>query len=237
MLARWLSPQLKAATTIAVAAVAVFTAAAPSGGPSFTSSVGPTTFGVPAPGTPAYADYLLMLRSSEFLKDKEGKVPYDPEWRAVLDGRRKLPPTSAEFAGGAPDLTTLVKRVLAAIAAQDLETLHRLGVSQIEFERICWPPLPQARPFAGVPWQEAWTFQTALAATSVKHMLEEFGGLDLELDSLQSGTRFDYGWYVMHRDIVIQARDKGAGTLHTFRFVPNVVERHGRFKVMTFDLD
>jgi hypothetical protein len=212
-------------------------AAGPASGPSFTSPVGPTTFAVPAKGTAEYSDYLLMLQSSPFLKDKEGRVPYDPEWRAVSDGRRKLPPSTAEFEGGLADLTALAKRVLAAMAASDLQTLHALGVSQTEFERICWPPLPQARPYAGVPWQEAWTFQQALAATSVKHILEEFGGMQLELDSLQSGTSFDYGWYVLHSDVVIHARDRATDRVHAFRFVPEVIERHGRFKVMTYDLD
>jgi hypothetical protein len=43
-----------------------------------------------------------------------------------------------------------------------------------------------------------------------------------------------YRNFTLHRDVVITAWDAQAGARVSLRFVPSVVERHGRFKALLF---
>jgi hypothetical protein len=205
---------------------------------AFRSLDGTETFRVPQPSDPEWADYVEMLRHPRFrsaLSNAPGRaLPYDPEWRSEVRGRREVTPIEAELQGGAPSPGALARAVLAALVAGDRAALDPLVVDATEFESIFWPEFPQSRPYLKVPVSEAWGFQRAGQSENLGDLVETLRGRNLDFISVDLATKIDYTNFTMVRDVVVWTRDAATGARLGLAITPTIVERHGRWKVFAF---
>jgi hypothetical protein len=199
---------------------------------------GTQTFTVPEPGDPEWEDYLEMKRHRQFQSMHDGKdgyaIPYDPEWRALIDGKRNAPPIDHELMNAHSSPQELVAAVLDGLHESNAGLLGDLDVDQEEFEIICWPSFPQSRPYVRVPVSDAWTFQYAECHAGIHTMTQILGGRDLELKDLKIQGTKDYGNFKLHEGVVIEAIDRANDEVVRINNVDTIIERNGMFKVYLY---
>ena len=71
-------------------------------------------------------------------------LPYDPEWRSVITGRREVEPTDLEFGCGTTSVEKAVNKLLEAFEERDSHILFPLQVGKDEYQLILWPEFPRA---------------------------------------------------------------------------------------------
>ncbi len=160
--------------------------------------------------------------------------PADPESSSVITGRRNAPRVALELTGGASSLADLARLLLADIQTRDERGMHALRVTKREFEVICWPEFPESRPITRITADDAWELALPTSLAGAGRTVGLHGGRDLKLVRVTTGRAERYRNFTLHRDVVITARDAQAGDSLSLRFVPSVVERHGRFKALLF---
>ena len=203
---------------------------------SFKSRDGRITFRVPEPTDPEYADYQLMLqhRAYQTSAGERLKLPYDPEWRSMVTGRREAGPVSTPFTGGAHSLEALLEEVVASVQAKDVQRLHALRLDGKEYAEICWPEFPQSRPYVKIPVEEAWSMHSAKCFSGTEQALIEYGGRALALQSISVGTVEAYRNFKLHRGLKLEVRDLGSQEVFTWSWVKTVAERDGLYKIFTY---
>jgi hypothetical protein len=183
----------------------------------------------PRPGkTPALRPRSPLERSAGYIP------PDDPESLSVITGRRNAPPVALELTGGASSLADLARLLLADLQAKDERAMHALRVTRREFEVICWPEFPVSRPITRISVGDAWELALPTSLAGAGRTIGLHGGRDLSLVRVTAGRAERYRNFTLHRDVVITAREAQAGDSLSLRFVPSVVERHGRFKALLF---
>ncbi len=224
--------------TAAVSGTAEVDAPTAAPGVSFASRDGATVFTVPSPGDPEYADYTEMLQHPRFRSALEGlpgyALPYDPEWRSVIQGKRKTAPTPLQFEGGAGSLAALANAYLQAIGAGDEIAVLRLRISRDEFERILWPEFPQSRPYLRIKPEDAWSLHHANSMSGVLKALEEQAGRKLDLVDIEHGDVVEYTNFTLYRDVLIRVRDAETQRIQELPYLPVVVRRNGKFKAYLY---
>jgi hypothetical protein len=195
-------------------------------------------FGVPRPGDPEYADYQEMLAHPRYrssLENTEGyALPYDPEWRAVVNGRREVEPDpSLAFHHGFVSLDALGESYLDGMAAEDANMLFDLAVTPEEFKTIFWPEFPQSRPYVRIPEQEAWMFHLTHMNDELGQLYGRFSGVEREFVGVQVGEVKEYTNFRILEDVVITAREVDTGRTVTLT-VESVAEVQGRYKVFSY---
>ncbi len=206
---------------------------------SFTSREGALTFSVPQQGDPEYADYQEMLHDPHFRSSLEGlpgyALPYDPEWRSVVTGKRQVGPTPLQLHGGAGSLEALARAYLEAIGTGDEIGVLRLRVSREEWEGILWPEFPQSRPYVRIKPEDAWMLHHATSMSGVQKGLENFRGHTLELVEVTHGETVAYTNFTLVEDVVIRARDQKTQKFVEIPYLHAVVGRNGHYKAYIFE--
>jgi hypothetical protein len=205
---------------------------------SFASRDGSMVFTVPAPGDPEYADYQEMLQDPHFRSTLEGlpgyALPYDPEWRSVVRGKRTTARAPVHFDGGAGSLDDLARAYLQAIGAGDELAVLRLRISRDEFEHILWPEFPQSRPYVRILPADAWTMHHASTMSGVVKALEEQSGRELDLVGVEYGDVVEYTNFTLYRDVSIRVRDASTQRVLELPYVPVVARCNGKFKAYLY---
>jgi len=160
--------------------------------------------------------------------------PADPESMSVITGRRDAAPVSLELDGGASSMDDLARMLLADINAKDETAMHMLRVTKNEFRTICWPEFPESRPITHITIDDAWMFSIAKSKAGVSRTVGYYGGRTLELVRVVSLPPFAYRNFNLYRDVTIVTRDYGSRQEVRLKFMPSVVERHGRYKALLF---
>ena len=194
------------------------------------------TFTVPLPGNPHWADYLEYRRAFRSVLDATpGFVtPYDPEWRTQITGVRPAADPQFELFGGAPSLRDILQQVLDRLRDEDEQGLVDLAIRKEEFEIICWPAMPQSRPYLRYKWEEAWGFQYASMIGGIKEGMRRAKGRALDLDSVAYDEIEDYGSFKLYRGVKVRGLDPANGESIDLSFVSSVIERNGAFKVYIY---
>lgn len=194
-------------------------------------------FTVPGPGDPEYADYQAMLQHPMYrssLENTPGYVmPYDPEWRSVITGRREVGPTDLPFVDGGDSLEELGRIYLESIRTGGYEDLIPLRITRDEFELILWPEFPQSRPFVHIPSGEAWTFQFTKFRDGYHEVLHRYRGKDLVLEGVKIDRTLPYTNFTLYEDLTFEVREPESGELLTLN--ATVAEREGRFKFLSLE--
>lgn len=159
--------------------------------------------------------------------------PADPESASVRLGRRKAKPVRLLLSGGSRSIDDLAQRLLAGLEAKDENALHACRLTRSEFALICWPEFPESRPITRITADDAWELSDPTSVAGASRALSMVGGRPLSFVSVHATSREAYRNFVLHRGVVIEARDE-SGSMVSLRFAPSVVERRGRFKVLMF---
>lgn len=177
----------------------------------------------------------VRLRPRSPLERSPGYFPPDdPESSSVITGRRNASRVALELTGGASSLESLARLLLTDLQARDERAMHALRITRQEFEIICWPEFPESRPITRITADDAWEFALPTSLAGAGRTIGLHGGRDLSLVRVTAGYAERYRNFTLHRDVVITARDVQTGDSLSLRFVPSVVERHGRFKGLLF---
>lgn len=205
---------------------------------SFASLDGQFTFSVPSPGDPEYDDYLEMLaypRVRSSLQNSPGfAMPYDPEWRSMITGRREVPEHDYELTGGSRSLEQLGDALLAGIQQADASMLFEQRINEDEFGTVLWPEFPQSRPYLKIPLWEAWGFNHAKGISGIEAALQAYGHRKLQLEEIGFQEVREFRNFKMLEDVRIVARDLDSGEVVELKILPAVVECKGRFKALNF---
>ena len=130
------------------------------------------------------------------------------------------------------------RKVLEAVAQNDLERLEAMVITEEEYRKFIWPQSPVSKI---EKWQEhydfVWNQQDSRSRHSLRSMLSRYGGKTYQLVSV----RFDdettnHNTYKAHRDarlIVI----KSDGTEVELNLFGSIVEMNGQYKIMSFYTD
>ena len=193
-----------------------------------------TALGAAADDTTAdWQRYLEIIRTP--LERSPGYVrPYDPEWRAVVRGRREAPEVSMPLAGGEPSLEALAQAILDAAARRDVRALRELHLTEEECTRIVWPELPQSRPIAQALPSDAWMFTHADMVSGIERMISETRGRSARIAGVSAAVADTFRNFTIRRDVVFSLRHEG-GAPEESRYVSVAIERQGRWKVMLYE--
>jgi hypothetical protein len=195
------------------------------------------SFKVPTSGDPEYADYQEMLRHPQYrssLENTPGYVmPYDPEWRSVITGRREVGPNDLSFVDGGSSLEDLGETYLESIRTGGYEDLIPLRITRDEFELILWPEFPQSRPFVHIPSGEAWTFQFTKFRDGYHEILHRYQGKDLVLEGVTVPTSTAFTNFTLYENLTFEVREPESG--ERLELNATVAEREGRFKFLSLE--
>lgn len=195
------------------------------------------TFTVPAPDDYVWEDYLEYRRTYRSSLDNSPGyvVAYDPEWRSIARGRREdVPEPFLELYGGAPSIEELVREVVKYLNYDDADMLVELAIRKEEFQEICWPTMPQSRPYLRYTWEDAWGFQYANILGGIREAQRQRDEYTLVVEGLQVGRTRDYGHFQLHDQIVVHTVDERTGERVALTFLDSVIERNGVFKVFLY---
>lgn len=192
---------------------------------------------VPKPGDPNYEDYQEMLAQPRFRSWMDNSpgyaLPYDPEWRSVLTGRRETGPTDLEFARGGT-LKTAIGKLLEAFEERHSHVLIPYEIGKDEFELILWPEFPQSRPYVKIPPDEAWLFRKAKYQETIREGMGHYAGMPLDLVDVKIVKTDEYTNFRLVT-AAITARDRETGETLELKINPILAERHGKYAFMSFN--
>ncbi|TMQ63083.1 MAG: hypothetical protein E6K79_10555 [Candidatus Eisenbacteria bacterium] len=160
--------------------------------------------------------------------------PDDPESMSVITGHRDAPLVDLELTGGGASIDQLGRMLVAGINARDEAALHALGVTRKEFEIILWREFPESRPITHITADDAWEMASIQSHAGVSRTAGSFGGRNLEFIRIDCGPPIPYRNFTLHRQVEIATKDPSTSQEVRLNFAPSFVERHGRFKVLTF---
>lgn len=184
----------------------------------------------------AHADSVARVRQDSVNRAIPGYVidsilPVEEELRRFRVG---VPDTLRRFEGGAASRDELVRSFVRGLAVSDTASLVRLTVSRAEFAWLVYPDSPLSKP----PYRQApdlvWMRHAAASGTGLERILERLGGSSVGLQSwaCQEGPVTE-GANRVWRDCEVRFEHGAAGP-KTLRLFSSIIERHGRFKILSY---
>ena len=125
-------------------------------------------------------------------------------------------PAHFKLQGAAPSIDVLLQRVLAALAANDVQALHRLRVTEQEYRSFVLPGgVEKGRPPQAFDEQSskfAWDLLNTKSLYAGQAILTNFGGRHYTLKDVQyaKGQRH-YAWYDTWNTTVLTLEDDAGG--------------------------
>ena len=127
--------------------------------------------------------------------------------------------------------------VLDALAANDVERLEALALSETEFRTVVWPELPSSRPERGLPFDYAWGDLHQKSNNALRRLIAGQAGRRYQLLAVEfDGESTAYDTYTVHRESRLVVRDEHGAEMQ-LRFFGSVLERDGEYKVFSFVVD
>ena len=189
------------------------------------------------PFAAARADSVARARQDSVNRAQPGYIVYSilpieeevRRFRAVVGGT-----AISALAGGAPSPDSLVARFAAAVSARDTIALRALAVSPREFIDLVYPSSPYTKP----PYRQSpgllWSQIQLPSGTGFIRLLERLGGKPLHVDALSCPGRPEFqGENLLHASCTVRYAS-GDAPLREGRLFGTILERHGRFKFVSF---
>jgi len=156
-----------------------------------------------------------------------------PREEALRRFREGLGPV-ASLAGSAPSLDSLVARFVRAVSASDTAALAGLAVTRAEFAYLYYPTAAQGRPPYDLEPGLMWFMLFEHSNQGVNRALRVQGGRPMVPAGYDCGSGPQReGKNVLHGPCVVRWTDERGDTLAE-RLVGRVLERNGRFKVLSY---
>ena len=131
----------------------------------------------------------------------------------------------------------VAEAVLDALAANDVESLEALALSEMEFRTVVWPELPSSRPERGLPFDYAWGDLHQKSNNALRRLIAGEAGRRYHLLAVEfDGESTAYDTYTVHREsrLVVRGADRAEAQLRLFG---SVLERNGEFKLFSYVVD
>ena len=129
----------------------------------------------------------------------------------------------------------LAKAALSAVTATDEEILSALMITRDEYETLLWPSLPDRNQ---MPFDFAWSLTGPRSRKARRVVLEEYGGLPLELVKVDLGKDVEeYEAFTLYREARMTVRRTDTGLEETFPLMDVLVVMRGGWKFLNFAED
>lgn len=160
--------------------------------------------------------------------------PDDPEFDAVLRGRREVDQIDVPLEGGMPTAESLARAILKAVETADAQQLVRLRITFDEFSQILWPEFPQSRPATHAKAQDGWGFLHGECAEGISRGLQDWGGMKLEFQALSFSIGLGrYTNFSLYQGVQINVVTP-AGAAAVVDFAHTFVEKEGVWKIYIY---
>lgn len=184
----------------------------------------------------ARMDSLASIRQDSTNRAQPGYIvdsilPMEEQLRRF---RATLADVPSALEGGAASRDELVSTFVRSVESADTTALIRLTISRAEFAYLVFPDSPfSAPPYAQAP-DLVWMRHTTASGTGLKRLLARAGGASLgfrswscsALPEKQGVNRVWGGCKVRFA--------RGGGTEQTLQLFASIIERQGRFKILSY---
>lgn len=127
----------------------------------------------------------------------------------------------------------LVARVVAAVADSNTAALHALTMNAAEFGYLYFPTSIYAREPYAQPPEVTWLLLDQNSRKGLLRLLREYGGKPLRAEGHRcTGEPGVEGMNRIHEHCTVQLRNED-GTIRDVRLFGSIIEREGRFKLMS----
>lgn len=185
----------------------------------------------------AHTDSVARARQDSVNRTQPGYIvdsilPVEEEvrrFRAAVGGS-----VVTALSGAAASRHALVAQFAAAVSARDSSALRSLAVSPREFIDLVYPSSPYTKP----PYRQApgllWSQIQLPSGTGFVRLLERLGGKPLRAEALTCPGRPErQGENLLHANCTVRFA-AGDAPLREGRLFGTILERHGRFKFVSF---
>jgi hypothetical protein len=161
-------------------------------------------------------------------------LPVEEALRRFRDGSGEPPP---ELGGGSADRETLARRFVTALAADDTLALSAMRLSRAEFAYLVYPESRYARaPYRSAP-ELMWSQIARGSDKGLVRLRRRLGGQPLRFERLDCpATPEREGENQLWAACTIRIADAEGASLER-RLFGSMIERHGRFKFVSYAND
>jgi len=184
----------------------------------------------------ARMDSLASARQDSINRSQPGYIvdsilPMEEQLRRF---RADLTVAPTALDGGATSRDELVTTFMHSLESADTAALIRLTISRAEFAYLVFPDSPfSAPPYAQAP-DLVWMRHATQSGTGLKRLLTRVGGSALRFRSWSCATLPEkQGLNRLWRDCKVRFA-KGGGTDQTLQLFASIIERQGRFKILSY---
>ena len=150
-------------------------------------------------------------------------------FRALLGGD-----SATRLEGGSPSRDTLIRRLVAAVAARDTAALRSMVLTAREYADLVYPSSPYIHPPYEQPAALAWMQIAHPSVSGFKRLVERRGGVQLTLEGYQCAARPKReGKNTLWSDCVLRLSAPGLRSA-TERWFGSIIERDGQFKLVSY---
>jgi len=160
-------------------------------------------------------------------------LPIEESLRRFREGL----PATTKFEDAAPSLDSLVAAVLAALEAGDTTRLGRMAISRAEYGYLYYPTSTYAsKPYELAP-DVAWMLSSQSGEKGRTRLMQRLGGRELRSDGYRCGQPSMEAENRIWRDCTVTFIDPVTSSTVTRQLFGSVIEREGRFKLLSFAND
>jgi hypothetical protein len=159
-----------------------------------------------------------------------------PPAQALEAFRRGLPPTDS-LAGGAPSPDSLVARFVRAVQASDTAAVRAMVLSRAEYAYLYFPSLQRMNPGTRMQPEVMWLLHAQESLKGITRVMRRLGGGQARLGAhaCEDAPQVEAENRYWHRCAIdVTAEDGTTARLHLFG---SIVERGGRFKIVSYAND
>jgi hypothetical protein len=156
-----------------------------------------------------------------------------PREVALRKFQQNLTPV-AQLASAYPSRDSLLAAFVRALSASDTAALAGMAVSRAEFAYLYYPTTPQGMPPYDLEPGLMWHLMTQRSERGIRRALAVYGGRPLHLLGHDCGSESSKeGGNIVVGPCTVRLRDQ-AGQGVSVRLVTQIMERDGRYKVLSY---
>ena len=184
----------------------------------------------------ARADSIALVRQDSVNRAQPGYIidsilPIEEQLRRFRAG---VPDTIREFNGGSSSREELVRTFVRSLATADTAALVRLTISRAEFAWLVYPDSPLSAPPYRLAPDLAWLRHAGASGAGLTRLLARLGGSGLQFQSWGciEGPLVE-GRNQIWRDCAVRFAKPGSEE-QTLRLFSSIIERQGRYKILSY---
>jgi len=142
--------------------------------------------------------------------------------------------SSPRLQHGLPSQEAVAKKVVQALAGQDLQSLKDLALTKDEFARFVWPELPASNPKTNVPFDFVWNDVYYRSTTRMNALFQQMKGKRLSV--VRTSCRRKVEEYATHKaypDMEIVVKDE-SGKEGSYPLFGTLIEMDGVYKIYSY---